>query len=247
MADKKKKDDKPEEPEVDQFSKMSTKDLVGKINDWYANTKEAAEKREKAQNDLIISKKVYKSVINNYFVNKRGKVGDDDSIAKSYALDDKDPHIEATELLYKIGLKNIEAELGEEVAVAYKKNPEKIVNHFRGKGIDFEKLHKDLIDHADNVEKSEMLDQVLEMLSQESVTDIYHINHVQEQLMVNSKHHKELRDTANTEFGEKHGKIIKPSTSIDKVLSHYIRHKQGNVNEEYLLAHRRAFGQYKKD
>lgn len=246
MPQKKKEEGAPK-PEVDKFSLMSTKDLVGKLNEWYANTADAATKRAKAQTDLDAVRRGYNTLINNYFSKKRGKVSDDDPTAKSFSLDDKDPHIEATELLYKIGLRNIEAELGKDAAAAYKKSPEKIINHLRGKGIEYEKLHRDLVDHSDNVNGSEMLHQVLDMLSQDSVSDLYHINQVQEQLVVNSKHHEQVRKTANDKFGEKHGRIIKPSTSIDKVLSHYIRHTKGEVNQEYLRAHRRHFSAYQKD
>ncbi len=213
---------------VDDYSTLSSADLLKILEGHLGDTPEAIERRGDAEAAKIAGAEMLDDIERTYLVDKRGEHETHAGKPKSYTIKGKD---EVVELIYKVALEGVRQELGDNAVEVYKENPEKLIDYLRGKNIDYFDLKRKMTNHKGTLRNLEDWQRAKEQLIH--VDDIAEREHVQQVLASDPDHYEAVVDKANQYLGEK-GAQLRKGVSAGRALGHVAAGLARRVNNEYL-------------
>jgi hypothetical protein len=224
----------PKKRFLDPYTQMSTKDLIGKIEGYYADTEDAIKARGEDATSLETGVERLGEVESKYLLEKRGEHKKFKGKPKSKSLDSKDAKNEASELIYTIALEGIKNELGDKGAEVYKNNHQAIKSFLRGKNIDFYALRKDMMDNKRRFTSLKSYQQFKQAMAAGGIERLVEMNAVETELQNDTSHH----EAYHTHVGGKvkgSGYELSKATPIEEVLGIHKAHLGKQLTNEYAM------------
>ncbi len=233
MADEEKKEEKPF---VDKYTLMKSDELFKIIDEWHADTEEAAKKRIEFEEKVNPALKSIDAIQDSYLVKKRGAKGEAEherNVPRKYALNKDDLRVEATELLNHILYEGVKNEFGEEVARKYKEKPEHLIGYAATKNINFYKVLDDLMKNYRDITKAKSFQDAKESIAGIGLDNKFEeVQKAKSVLAQNFEHHDEVKKRIEDRL-KPHNLALEGYISPHEMLQHYINDISGKTNKEY--------------
>jgi hypothetical protein len=226
--------EQPKKRFVDPYTTMSTKDLIGKIEGYYADTEDAINKRAEDQTSLESGVEKMGDVESKYLLGVRGEHGKFKGKPKSKMLDSKNAKVEATELIYNIALEGIRGEFGEDAAKFYQKNPNSIKHFLASKGIDFYGLRKDMVENRRSFTTRDSYRKFKQQMAAGGIERIVEQDAVERELKNDTSHHENYFNHVSGRL-KNSGYELGKAAPIDAVIDHHKAHLGNQFTTEYAL------------